>query len=340
MLAHPPRAGPQDMFLQVKVSELIEIILKFARVAMDATGDSYVRFLDELDRVVTSYWPRAPREARTPQGDTIVDLRTLNSHWANFLVFQDPTDVGTRVRGDNFLSLVVSFGLTNYVRAKLRGDPGLPLKKSGQPLLEYIAFSNCPAEAAMVSLLLRNGADPNRDFCGCSIWQYTLELIKLLAKPFSVFKNGTDSSSRVLTHPSPEIWSRIFKLFIEGGADPNALCTHIEHIPDHEGLPLYSVHFSTPSLIFFSSGLFPDDGLLAAIKSRGGIEFIESVQLQCAFWHDVLDEAERIKTEVALRLQMILRLKKSKRKPTWRYKPRKWQRKARSQEYPQQLLAA
>jgi hypothetical protein len=343
MVSHPPRASPEHMFLHVEVSGLIQTTLKFARTAMDATGDSYVRFLDELDRVVTSYWLQAPRETSTPPGDTI-DLRTLNAHWANFLVFQDPTDVGTRFRRDNFLSLTVSFGLTEYVRCKLKGDSGLLLKKSGQPLLEYIAFSNCPVEAAMVSLLLRSGADPNRNFCGCSIWQYTLEMISVLVKPFSIFKNGTDwmgtdTTSRVLTHPTPEVWSRIFKLFIEGGADSNALCTHIEHIPDRKGLPLYTVRFSTPSLIFSSNGLFPDDGLLAAIKFRGGIEFLECFQLECAFGH-VLAEAERIKVEVAVRLQTILRLQKSKRKSTWRYKPRKWQRKARSQEYPQQLLTA
>lgn len=192
----------------------------------------------------------------------------------------------------------------------------------------------------MVSLLLRNGADPNKDFCGCSIWQCTLELIKILVEPFSIFTNGTDGSSRILTHPNPEVWSRIFKLLIEGGADPNALCTHIEHIPDHKGLPQYIVRFSTPSLIFSFNGLLPDDGLLTAIKSRGGIEFSESVQLQCAFWHDVQVEAERVKAEVAPRLQTILRLQQSKRKSNWRYKPWKSRRKARSQEYRQQLLTA
>jgi hypothetical protein len=307
---------------------------------MDATGDSYVRFLDELDMIVTSYWLKAPRETSSPQGDTI-DLRTLNAHWANFLVFQDPTDLGTRFQQDNFLSLTVSFGLTEYVSAKLKGDPSLALKKSGQPLLDYIAFSNCPVDAAMVSVLLQNGANPNIDFWGCSIWQYTLELIKILVEPFSNFKNGTDGSSRILTHPSCEEWSRVFKLLIEGGADPNALCTHIEHIPGNKSLPQYSVRFSTPSLIFSSNGVFPDDGLLAAIKSRGGIEFLETVQLQCAFWHDALVAAERVKVEVvAPRLQTILRLRKSKRKPNWQYKPRKSQRKARSQEYRQQLLTA
>lgn len=306
---------------------------------MDATSDSYVRFLDELDRAVTSYWLRAPRETSSPQGDTI-DLRKLEAHWANFLVFQDPTDEDTRFRRDNFLSLSVSFGLTEYVREKLRGDPGIQHKKSGQPLLRYITFSNCPVEADMVSLLLQNGDDPNREFRGCCIWQYTLEVIKILVQPFSVFTNGTDGSSRVLTHPTPEVWSRIFKLFIEGGADPNALCMHIEYIPDHKGLPQYTVRFSTPSLIFSSGGPFPDDGLLAAIKSRGGIEFMERLQLQYAFWHDVLVEAEKIKTEVALRLQTILRLQKSRRKSNWRYKPRKSQRKARSPEYRPQLLTA
>jgi hypothetical protein len=343
MASHPPTASPEHMFLHLDVSQLIQTTLKFARMAMDATGDSYVLFLDELDRAVTSYWLRARRETSSPWGDTI-DLRDLKAHWANFLVFQDPTDEDTRFRRDNFLSLSVSFGLTEYVREKLRGDPGMQHKKSGQPLLRYITFSNCPVEADMVSLLLRNGDDPNRYFCGCSIWQYTLELISVLVKPFSIFKNstdwmGTDTSLRVLIHPTPEVWSRIFKLFIEGGADPNALCTHIEHIPDRKRLPLYSVRFSTPSLIFSSNGLFPDDGLLAAIKSRGGIEFWECFQLECAFWN-VLVEAERIKTEVAVRLQTILRLRKSKRKSNWRYKPRKWQRKAGSQEYPQQLLTA
>jgi hypothetical protein len=344
MVSHPPRASPEHMFLHVEVSRLIQTTLKFARTAMNATGDPYVRFLDELDRAVTSYWLREPREASPPQGDTL-DLRKLKAHWANFLVFQDPTAEDTRFRRDNFLSLSVSFGLTEYVREKLKDGPGIQHKKSGQPLLRYIAFSNCPVEADMVSLLLRSGADPNRNFCGCSIWQYTLEMISVLVKPFSIFKNGTDwmgtdTSSRVLTHPTPEVWSRILKLFIEGGADPNALCMHIECIPDHKGLPQYTVRFSTPSLVFSSSGPFPDDGLLAAIKSRRGIEFMESLQLQGAFWHDVLIEAERIKTEVASRLQTILRLQKSNRKSTWRYKPRKWQRKVRSQVYPQQLLTA
>lgn len=310
-----------------EVSCLVQHTLNLARKAMATTGDSYAEFLDELDKTVMDQWLRVPRQVRSPQGD-LRDLRMQGAHWANFLAFRESTNAGTLANGDNFLSLAVLFGLRKYVEAKFEEDRTTLSTKSGRPLLDYIVFSEFPIEAEMVSLLLRNGADPNKEFCGCSIWQYALELIELLREPF--LKNGLDnfSNRRTLLNPNREVLSHIFKLLVEGRADPNVLCMHIKNSRSSRELPKYAVSFSTPSKIFSPGGLFPDAKLANLVKSRGGVEFLESIQLRSTDWDDVLAEAWKMKTQVVPRFRAFLRMQNSRRKSNWGHKPRGPRRKA------------
>jgi hypothetical protein len=322
---NPGICGPQFLEVSGKVADA----LMFARRAMEMTGDSYVCFLDELDRTILYRWMSLPREVRTPQED-VLDLRRQGAHWVNFLSFgpfRYPTNACTQTDQNNFLSLTVSFGLNKYVEAKLNSDRCLLSMKRGRPLLDYIVFSECPLDAKMVSLLLQNGADPNKEFRGCSIWQYALELIEVL-----LIRNlripMPQGSSAVVTNPDREEWSRIFKLLVQDGAHPNVLCMHIKNLRNQKEIPQYVAHFLTPSKIFSPSGLLPDAVLVEMIKFRGGIEFSESVQLQSTDWDDVDIEATNVKAAVVQRFQTILRLQRSNGNPNWRQKSRRSRRKA------------
>jgi hypothetical protein len=119
----------------------------------------------------------------------------------------------------------------------------------------------------------------------------------------------------------------IFKLLVEGGAYPNVLCMHIKNLRDHEEQPQYVVYFSTPLKIFSSSGFLPDAGLVDKIKSRGGVEFLESAQLESTEWDDAEAEAMKLKPGIFQRFQTILRLQKSKKRPNRGNKNRRSRRK-------------
>jgi hypothetical protein len=83
------------------------------------------------------------------------------------------------------------------VEAKLNGDQDMLLSKKGRPLLDYIIFSEYPVDADMVSLLLRHGAEPNKEFHGISVWQNALELIELLLKPLTATRGSVSVNVRL-----------------------------------------------------------------------------------------------------------------------------------------------
>jgi hypothetical protein len=298
--------------LQVQPVIHIHFALLHARRAMAMTRLSYTSILDTLDKTVMEKWLSLPRQVRIPQGD-VLDLREGEAHWANFLEFRYPTDKATQDSQDCFLSLAISFGLNEYVEAKLDQAPGTLLTKRGRPLLDYIIFSEYPIDAGMVSLLLRHGADPNEKFRGISVWQYALELIQLLLKPSTVTRGSATVDVRL--NPDHKVWSEIFKLLVEGGADPIVLSMHIRNESSHNEQPHYTAYFSTPSRIFSRSGLFPDARLIEAIQSRGGIDFTVSRQLQSIDWDDAEAEATKLKPEVTQQSQTTMRVQRQERNP-------------------------
>jgi hypothetical protein len=127
---------------------------------MEVTGNSYVQPLDELDSIVMRRWQEEPQEIRTLRGE-LLDLRNLGAHWASFMRFRQPTEAGTKTNRDDFLALTLSFGLTGYVREKLKLNGDKMFRKPGRPLLDYIAYSDMTVGSELVSLLLEKGADPN-----------------------------------------------------------------------------------------------------------------------------------------------------------------------------------
>lgn len=113
------------------------------------------------------------------------------------------------------------------------------------------------------------------------------------------------------------------KIFVENGAHPNVLCTHIKNFGGPKEKPRYLVHFSTPGQIFSPDGLCPGPELARALKSRGAIEFLETIPLQSTGWDDAETEAIKLKSAVTQRLQKTLRLQKlktnmGKRSNNWR----------------------
>lgn len=288
------------------ISQLVEAALQHARWAMEVTGNSYVQSLDELDSIVMHRWQEEPQEILTPRGE-LLDLRNLGAHWASFMRFRHPTDVRTRTNRDNFLALTLSFGLTEYVREKLKLNGDKLFRKPGRPLLDYIAYSDMTVSSELVSLLLKKGANPNERFSGCSTWQYMLELIEDLRISEPWICADADHYRKEL--------AATLRLLVENGAHPNLLCTHIKnsHCPKEE--PKYHAHFSTPATIFSPGGMSSDPGLVEVIKSRGGIEYLEVVSLQSTDWDDAEAEAMKIQPGVLQRLQTILRLQRLKKRP-------------------------
>jgi hypothetical protein len=291
----------EDFFVGRRYSRYIDTALQHARQAMDVTGNSYARLLDELDSVVTHRWPQ---EIRSPKG-VLLDIRALGAHWAEVVPFRNPTSTPNL---DNFLALTLSFGLTEYVREKLNICGKEMLRNPGRPLLDYIAKPDLAVGSDMVFFLLQKGSDPNEIFSGCSPWQHMLELIGDLSGPLR-----RDPEHYVLD------MAGTLKLFVNHGAHPNVLCRHIKNIKireeDSEESPKYTILFSTPATIFSPNGMFPDAELVEAIKSRGGVEFWEAFQLKSTDWDDIEEEAMKLKPEVAQRFQSILGLQKQKRKP-------------------------
>jgi len=229
-----------------------------------------------------------PRETPgTPRHES-GDLRRSGLHWTNYR-FARGSNSRTQ---ENFLSLAVSYGLTEYVRAKLKQDNSIVQTKKGCPMLLYLVpvgpvgvrfLYSFPASTELLSLLIEYGADPNARFCGASLWQEAIE-------------------GRYMEYPDDEYLQQrriaTCRVLIEAGAHPNVLWHRVE--ASRTATSHFAVEMYTPLAL---ESL--DSGLYETLKSRGAIAIEERIQLNAVTKQIAEEEALRLKEEVAKRWNIV-----------------------------------
>lgn len=155
-------SSADDSFFEVL--RIVRRSLIYARQSNQLTRSSNLLLLDELDKSVLYHWMSVPRFS---QG---IDQRTTGLHWADDRNHR-PAAEDTH---DNFISLTVEYGLTEYVREKLTQDHQVLQKKSGRPLLHYLVGNgDCrQPEVEMAKVLLQHGADPTLRYHGSCMMDY------------------------------------------------------------------------------------------------------------------------------------------------------------------------
>jgi hypothetical protein len=232
------------------------IVLEFARKSRDLTGKANLQLLDALDHTMQCLWTSKPRQTFDINSKAI-DIR-YKQCWACYAERKHKAN-------EDFLSVVVSYGLREYVAAKLKEQKCL-VKKSYSSMLHYIVDAAHPPEPEMVSLLLQHGADPNKDLGGQSMWQAALSKLAKPAMSVAVFGDPC----------STDIWMEICKVLIEGGADCNAIClgqveTDYSDVVTGFESHRFQVQAFTPLYLFSRSGLYPDSDLENLLVSRGAV---------------------------------------------------------------------
>jgi hypothetical protein len=215
----------------------------------------------------------------------------------------------------------------------------------GKPLLEYIFTPNggrSRPDIELVSLLLTYGADPNQQFLNRSFWQYMLGCVAGDQEKCSQSlwkKSPSNQTARAFRFlPAPrERWLAVIKLFVEAGADPNALCHSVQSTTlgidaelstdessdsgsVREESKKFVVQLITPLCFFTPKGPLPDLELENALKSQGGIEFMELRELTALDEEGRRAEALRIRDETVSQIKK--RAKKSRSKGFWHRKLR------------------
>jgi hypothetical protein len=146
--------------------------------------------------------------------------RRAELHWSNF--HPDPKYSHPMKWEDCFLSLVIQFGLRRQLENKL-GQGSRELKsKRGRPLLDY-ALDSLPIAQyelitpAVVEILLRHGADPNKRFEKKTCWENAL---RWQYENFAI-QEGRSIGGSMESREVAEIRLQVFQLLINHGADVN-----------------------------------------------------------------------------------------------------------------------
>jgi hypothetical protein len=192
----------------------IVLAMTSARLAKAESKDVLVGLLNEFKRTLDWYWLKKtsdPLDNWARNAFATYELR---------MKFKSPYHYP-------FLSLSTRFGLTGYVQSEIR--TGCYLYQGGIPLLTYAVeflanrrktiypFST----PALVGMLLENGEDPNlsyQDLFGkqTTPWLLTLKYVREADRRgwihvYDIHENGAKR------------WVQILRLFIQHGADPNAM---------------------------------------------------------------------------------------------------------------------
>jgi hypothetical protein len=254
----------QNVFIMTKFA------LGFARKIAGSTDDDLThKVLDELDRVATHHWMSVPRES--------IDVRKSGLHWANYANYAGYWNGGGSEfsKQDNFLSLTVSYGLTEYVRAKSKQYSSLVRSKKDCPMLLYLvpvggkfAYS-FPSRTELLSLLIEYGAGPNASFGGNSLWQEAIEGVNM--------EYAEDDNAQ-------QRRKAICKVIIEAGAHPNVLWHPVEK--SRTATSRFFVELYTP-LSYEAS----DPELYEMLRSRGATAFVEEIGLRAETNQEAKEES-------------------------------------------------
>jgi hypothetical protein len=313
-------SSPGDHFHDVR--HLTINVLLWARIAGKPFHGLDILMLDELDRTAKSHWLSVPRSSYCSNIISYTDIDNLCLRWAHYHY-----DFQSEER-DDLVSLVVSFGLTNFVKTKLLHGSTLVRKKKGKPLLEC-AFRYGTPEIDIISLLLKFEADPNQQYQGRSIWQNLLGSIYRSAQnldPGSLYFTCEINDKFTCggsISDQKEQWLSIFKLFIEAGANPNTLCHYFGvakplkpgssvSSPIEEDFDRYVIGLRTPLWFFSPEGPLPDFELENALKSRGAVAFMEEKDTEASYCWEAKVEALKLRDESVPRVEKLFKKARSK----------------------------
>jgi hypothetical protein len=197
----------------------------------------YSALLEALDKAMAEHHVASYKddEGRWKEKKLVYETRMQNDggwasqqdaalHWTNL----HPPYTQPKEWKNNFLSLVIQFGLSKYLDQSLGNGDRLLKDKKGRPLLDY-ALSPLPdlhpdlITKDVVEVLLRHGAEPNEAFktekCGKrTCWQNAL----LWQYEQSTASRGKLSTITPKAQKIAEMRLMIFQLLIEKGASVSA----------------------------------------------------------------------------------------------------------------------
>jgi hypothetical protein len=180
--------------------------MRLARDAENIGNVSISALLHELDRIAALHFVKTSDSSSSP-------------NWpSHLLTLGDTVSQSPMPAHDDFLSLMVLFGLYHSVADVLSKHPQALLSKKGRPLLHYVC---CPDGAScdetylcMIKLLFEHGADPNQVFNDLNAWQNALAF----CAEFHVIFPKEDA---------PFYFFEALTMFVKHGANPNA-CINVD----------------------------------------------------------------------------------------------------------------
>ncbi|CZR56297.1 uncharacterized protein PAC_06185 [Phialocephala subalpina] len=281
-----------------------QIVLRFARGAMLSTRDASVLLLDELDKTMTFHFLNSARPLYGGSNGRIGDWTDITRggsdartelHWA---AYRESCPAGSY---DNFISLAVANGLTEYVRVKTAQDSQSVLKKRGRPLLEYALRSTYSPEVELVLLLLKCGWSLNQEYQGYSPWQRLIIHLTTcsICKPIRLWMEEGRHKPH-LEHLQP--WIPVVKVLLDAGACYNALCQQLRVMPGPGRL--YQLTLFTSLHVFSPLGPCPNSELESILKSRGAIAVSETFKLEAGSRDQAEQEASKVRLKFARRLNL------------------------------------
>jgi hypothetical protein len=192
--------------------------------------------------------------------------------------------------GDDFLSLVIVYGLSDYVGSKMQENPSILKQKVGRPYLDYALASHdrhfVDVNPRIVQMLLKAGADPN-EYCPTNYsiaewedskegravgfgydawtpWRSALESV--LWTEFGRVRQRTSINTQ-----QAQNWIRVFNSLLESGADVRVDTWVMFKGPDES--------YTVPDVIQIIFGCdFPEDAanLITTVDRLAAIQKPES----------------------------------------------------------------
>ena len=190
----------------------------------------------------------------------------LKRSWFSSIAFSDLPLAGQIFRTDlirgsdsnddktSSLALAIQFNLEDYARSKL-GRHHAVNRTHSRPLLDYALFlrrrpdsrgADPPINCNVVSLLLKQGADPNESYHGSSPWKNALSYLCL-------YTNISEGTPVYCIQ-----WIAALKLLLENGTDPNARCQHRDDHVSKTKQAWRSIHPKSSSALAIIIARFPE----------------------------------------------------------------------------------
>ncbi|KAL9107646.1 MAG: hypothetical protein Q9227_007453 [Pyrenula ochraceoflavens] len=214
------------------------LAMTHARYGQIDTTEEQVYLLDQTYQTLDWYWARRRDDP--------------NDNWPKW-AFATYEERNKKIFHDPFLSLATKFGLSQYVGTKIRRDNHSYI--GGQPLLSYateMLFDRRKtvyplSSPELVSTLLELGEDPNQSYQSLTIkryqltpWIYTLRCIREANRRGWIRPDDKQGTAR---------WMQVVEMFINHGADANALILADKWDPEATALEVNTHDQSTTVLM-------------------------------------------------------------------------------------------